>query len=705
MALTVVAGLLAGGVAGAVPAAAGTVSIPAAAERRVVTANDLIESVGVNVHTYYNDTAYADTDRVRSLLQGLGVRHVRDGLVADRPDEVAALRQLGAAGIRSSLIVGGTKDASTQSVDPAQLSALTQVAPYVDAVEPTNEYDCSGDSAWAAHQRAYAEALVQQLQSSDELRRLGVFAPAFCRPGSIAQFGSVQGLASVTNVHTYSGGAAPELALESRLPAAAKAQDPSLPLVVTEAGYTDATAMSPTQFAATDATAADYTVRTLLDAARLGVARTYLYELLDEKPQAANTDPEQHYGLVRYDGTVKPAYTAVRNLLADVALGSPASVAAGAARASDVTSVRGGGSLLRTLSITDPAGGGETLALWLATPVEDAATHDRVADTSRAVRVQVSGTHTATVRQPSRGNAETSVGTGTGFTVPVDGGVTLLHLAPTTATTTATAAAAATTSCTAAPGYATLAGQLGAVASSDLARGTGWSGSPVAATDVPDGVTGGAEVTAAGQQRRVGVPGSPTSWTIALWERTDASAADFSTFVRAVGASGAPAGGFVRTYDTTGDAASHVQLSGYGLPAAGASYGTETFGQALAGTWHLVTLSVGGGKATLAVDGVAQGTVASGAAALTGVEVGALSSGFRGAVAGLTVFPKALGADDIGRLATTSPGSCEATSAAKPTSGSTAATPKPTTKPATKPVAKQGVATALGISGTGPVGR
>jgi hypothetical protein len=636
---------------GAPPAGAATVTVPDGASPTVVSADALIESVGVNVHTYYTDTSYADTARVVSLLQGLGVRHVRDGLVADRPDEVAALQQLGSAGVRSTLIVGGTSSTGPQSVDPGQLSELSTLAPTVDAVEPTNEYDCSGDPAWAAHQHDYATALVQALQARPELQQLGVFAAAFCQPESVAQYGTVTGTASVTNAHDYSGGQPPELALESRLPAFGQVQQPDLPMVVTETGYQNALDATPTQNAVTEASAADYTVRALLDAARLGVARTYLYELLDEKPDPGLTNPEQHFGLVRADGTVKPAYTAVQALLSDIALGSPWAVTAPSGAAAIPLTLRGGGGLLRSLAVTDPNGGGETLALWLATPLENTTTHQRLTDTARAVRVQLPALYAASAQQPSRGNAATSLGVGSAFTVPVGGAVTLVHLTPSAGPATAPA-------CTPAPGYLALAQSFGAKTASDLDPATGWAGSPGQPSSLPDGLGTGAQVSADSQQRHVAVPSAPKTWTVTVWERTDPGSASYATFLHATGAPGA----LLRTYDMTDDVPSHMQLSGYGLPPAGAGFGTETWGQALPGTWHLLSLSVSStGTAVLAVDGIVQGSVAGATGALTGVDVGSVTAGFRGALGGLEVFAKALSPEQLAQLATTSAASCALT--------------------------------------------
>lgn len=611
-----------------------------AAPPATTTAFDLIDSVGVNVHLYYSDTAYADTGRVASLLQQLGVRHVRDGLAPDRPDDVAAVRQLGAAGISSTLILGGDPGPSGPTVDQGQLAELKQVAPYADAVEPTNEYDCSGDPQWAANLHAYTQSLVGVLQADDATRQLGVLAPAMCMPQDVATYGSVAGTASVANAHDYAAGQAPELALEGRLPAWSASQGSSLPLAVTELGYHNALAAPAGNPGVSEATAADYTVRALLDSARLGAVRTYLYELLDEKPDPNGADPEQHFGLVRNDGTVKPAFTAVRNLLGDLALGAPGSVGPGSrAAAPYAVSLRGGGGLLRSMVVADPNGGGQTVALWLATPLENTTTHQAITDPTRTVRLAVGQDVSATTRRPSRTNATTTLGHGTAFDIPVSGAVTLVHLG---------APSGAVATCTGQASYGTVANQLGASVNKGLGPAAGWSGSPSAAADVPAWVPAATEITADTQRLHVTVPNAPSSWTVTLWQRTAPGSANFATFLHATGLPLA----LLRTYDLVDDVPSHVQLSAYG------PNGAETWGSAVPGTWHLLSLTVTTTTTTFAVDGVVAGTARSSTGRLSGLDLGAVGPGYRGALAGLAVFPKALTAANVARLATTAAVSC-----------------------------------------------
>lgn len=93
----------------------------------------------------------------------------------------------------------------------------------------------------------------------------------------------------------------------------------SLPTWATEAGYYTAT---PLMGALPEANLAAYMPRLLLNNFAHGIARTYLYELYDEgtaTPAAIASNPGQaeqwSYGLVRNDGSFKPSFYALSNLI------------------------------------------------------------------------------------------------------------------------------------------------------------------------------------------------------------------------------------------------------------------------------------------------------------------------------------------------------------------------------------------------------
>ena len=580
------------------------------------------DSVGVNVHMSYTDTGYANAAAVTSLLTGLGVHHVRDGLVSGRPDQVAALTRLGKAGVRSTLIVGGAGAPTA-----GQLSELHTLAPYLDGVEPTNEDDCSGDASWAGDLRVAEKRFDTTLAADPRLSRVPRLGPSFCRPGSVGMFGALDPGAGVVNIHDYSPGTPPELALESRVPATRAAQLPTAPVVITETGYQNATGATGWNSTVSEATAADYLLRSLLDARRIGVTRTYVYELLDEKADASLADPEQHFGLVRADGTVKPAYTALRNLLADL----PPTTGSTGPTATIPVALLGGGALLRSLAIADPSGGGETLALWLAEPT---------GAPSATVSVRLPADYRASSRRPSRGNTLASLGTHARFRMSVGSAVTLLHLTP------VSGASAVRWTCAhgryaAAESGATLVNALGAL---------GATPDP----SLPDDLAPGVAVTSAGRHVHLAVPDLPVPWTVAVWERTARTSASDAPFLQVSGAPGA----LMRTYDLTDDLPTHVQLSAYGALPPGAGYGTETWAQAMPNTWHLLTLSNDGSTATFSVDGVAAGRVPSGPLTLSGIDVGDLGGGFRGSLGHLAVFPGVLDQARLTSLATVDDLSC-----------------------------------------------
>jgi hypothetical protein len=56
-----------------------------------------------------------------------------------------------------------------------------------------------------------------------------------------------------------------------------------------------------------------------------GIPRTYLYEFLDEAADPGLSDNQLHWGLIRSNGTEKPAFASIKRLIAEVSdAGEPA---------------------------------------------------------------------------------------------------------------------------------------------------------------------------------------------------------------------------------------------------------------------------------------------------------------------------------------------------------------------------------------------
>jgi hypothetical protein len=154
-------------------------------------------------------------------------------------------------------------------------------------------------------------------------------------------------------------------------------------MIVTESGYHNALRATTGQPPVSEEAAAVYLPRLLVTAFGAGVHRTFIYELLDEKPDPGLLDPEQHFGLLRQDLSPKPAFRAVQTLIA--AVSAPRGEAHAAPPSWNVRAPEGGEVQRLALSRRD---GSRVLALWRPVSVWDEAA--RRAVEPRPLPVQVS---------------------------------------------------------------------------------------------------------------------------------------------------------------------------------------------------------------------------------------------------------------------------------------------------------------------------
>jgi hypothetical protein len=285
---------------------------PAEAAR---VADAFVDSVGVNVHLSYYGTLYGDNfSAVESLLTGLGIRHVRDGISPGQTNLCSEFNQLASSGIHGDFIVGSWMSPS----DVTTWDSCT--ARTADAYEGLNEWDTSHpatDGNWAQTDASVQQWLYSTVRS---MRGVTVVAPSLTSESAYATVGPVEATTDVGNAHVYFAGRNPGTsgwgggdsfgvygALGYDL-AIARQPTGSEPMYVTESGYGDGPG---TSYAVPSGTKARYLMRTLLENWNAGVTRTYVYELVDNGGGDFGS-----YGLTDANGTIKPAYTAVKNLLA-----------------------------------------------------------------------------------------------------------------------------------------------------------------------------------------------------------------------------------------------------------------------------------------------------------------------------------------------------------------------------------------------------
>lgn len=304
------------------------VAAPSASARTARSADGFVGSVGVNTHLLSGDTSYGNFAKVRMRLRELGVRHIRDGICGTCHWQRDRLRALGADGIRLLAQVGSP--ATSIETRSGNLAAVRRLGKIVEAVEGANEWDhFSGRSpAWVAQERAHQQWLWNAVQAKRALRDIPVVGPSlvysWTRPTSWDELGDISGWLDRGNLHPYPGGRPPESHMTSEL-ALARQIARDKPLVAGESGYHNALGQSNWDHPAVpEDVAAVYLTRVLLENFRRRILRTYVYELLDELPGRAHSDMEDSFGLLRADHSRKPAYVAVRNLLAVLADPGPA---------------------------------------------------------------------------------------------------------------------------------------------------------------------------------------------------------------------------------------------------------------------------------------------------------------------------------------------------------------------------------------------
>jgi hypothetical protein len=279
------------------------------------------DSVGVNAHVASPryDLSFEVFDE---LLGELGVKHIRDELrPSNRIDRWAHL--FSAHGIRSTMLVSPHTNSVPEMMRYISLLGHEKLA----AIEGQNE----GNSDWFQSTKAaqndwrktvieYQQAVFGALRSRYTAEELPVLSPTVLnwRAADMALLAPAAPYCDVLAIHAYVQDAQEPETMDSNASLdwyIRRLRDPfkpGAPIQATEMGYNNI--VQPLGDGISEEVAAIYIPRMLLHNFAKGIDRTFLYEFFNGGP--SSTDWESNWGLVRFDNTPKPAFYAVRDLLA-----------------------------------------------------------------------------------------------------------------------------------------------------------------------------------------------------------------------------------------------------------------------------------------------------------------------------------------------------------------------------------------------------
>jgi len=297
--------------------------------------DSVANATAINVHSPSagDQTAYTaiGCSGIKAALLDLGIRHIRVGIQSDATN-VACDNSYGAAGIGLSGLMDLNRyisgaSASNQTNWINDVTAWhNNVKPYDASYEAINECDISnspcGGSTYAAPSQTATQVLANVVPPLNPSAT--IIGPSFTSGGAYETVGSLQSLITCGNIHDYLGPRRPEnyggyggssvygnYGGDTTDMSQGHVESGTKPVCSTEGGYGDPTV--------TDSSGGDvpwyvqswYDVRYFLSHHLMGIPITYLYQLAN-----GGYDDSYANGLISWDGTHKPVYTAVKNFQA-----------------------------------------------------------------------------------------------------------------------------------------------------------------------------------------------------------------------------------------------------------------------------------------------------------------------------------------------------------------------------------------------------
>jgi hypothetical protein len=286
------------------------------------------------------------------------------------------------------------------------------------AVEGLNEVDgwspsYNGLTSYAAAIK-FQQDLYTTVKADSALNGVSVYDTTVAGITDSQNLGNLSAYADDANAHIYYGGGQPAYGWSpndstyywtSWLNSADTAA-PGRPTVVTETGATT-TGLNANGYVGVDQTTQAKTIlNSLMDAAKDGVAKTFIYELMDSHNNGA-TDPESNYGLFNWDGSAKPAAVALHNFTSILSAGGGLSGTPGSLGYSISGVPQWGGQML-----FEQGNGTYDIVVWAEPDIWNESTNSATAAPNTSVSVTLDSAANVSIYDPLTGtSAVQSLGT------------------------------------------------------------------------------------------------------------------------------------------------------------------------------------------------------------------------------------------------------------------------------------------------------
>jgi hypothetical protein len=290
-----------------------------AASETARSADSFVDSIGVNTHLYYQDTVYYQKyeELIKPKLLELGVRHIRDGGTRNLNGYLDRLKELQTLGIRSTLHFGW------RNITPQGAAALIKELgkDVVAAAQGPNEPDLNGGNNWVNQTRSYQQELFQAIKGNSATASVPVYGPSLTGEAAFNALGELCSSVDYGTINEYYSGRNPGTpgwgsdgygSINWKVKQAKKTCS-SKPGVITETGYHNTVSTNEAHRGIPEEIAGKYFPRLFLEHFNYGIPRTFGYELINESNDANNL--YKNFGLLRYDGSEKPAFVALKNLI------------------------------------------------------------------------------------------------------------------------------------------------------------------------------------------------------------------------------------------------------------------------------------------------------------------------------------------------------------------------------------------------------